>query len=171
MELLEFLHQREVASKTAVTVCSDHGELLGDWGLLLKSCFLEVAIRSLFLTDPQVDVKDFVVCGALILAPMALQNHFGLLTMRCRVPSMGALVTIFTRCPSRSLFLMRMSRSPCNEHRFSLLPRLARFRSPYLLIIVRFPEKVLPALCLPSNCPCSEGSICVGSYWSSLVLQ
>ena len=52
MELLEFLHQREVASKTAVTVCSDHGELLGDWGLLLKSCFLEVAIRSLFLHRP-----------------------------------------------------------------------------------------------------------------------
>ena len=51
-ELLQALQQRGDASNTAVTVCSDHGELLGDWGLLLKGCFLEGAIRSLFLHRP-----------------------------------------------------------------------------------------------------------------------
>ena len=39
-------------NQTAVSVCSDHGELLGDWGLLLKGCFLEGAMRSLFLHRP-----------------------------------------------------------------------------------------------------------------------
>ena len=48
-QLLKALDQREDASHTSVTVCSDHGELLGDWGLLLKGCFLEGAIRSLFV--------------------------------------------------------------------------------------------------------------------------
>ena len=47
--LLSAINQRDDASHTAVTVCSDHGELLGDWGLLLKGCFLEGAIRSLFV--------------------------------------------------------------------------------------------------------------------------
>ena len=51
-ELLQALQQRADACNTAVTVCSDHGELLGDWGLLLKGCFLEGAIRSLFLHRP-----------------------------------------------------------------------------------------------------------------------
>ena len=51
-ELLKVLEQRGDAANTAVTVCSDHGELLGDWGLLLKGCFLEGAIRSLFLHRP-----------------------------------------------------------------------------------------------------------------------
>ena len=32
---------------TAITVVSDHGELLGDAGFLYKSCFLEGAVRSL----------------------------------------------------------------------------------------------------------------------------
>ena len=47
--LLFLLGQRSDSKRTAVTICSDHGELLGDWGLLLKGCFLEGAIRSLFL--------------------------------------------------------------------------------------------------------------------------
>lgn len=51
-ELLKGLANRSDASQTAITVCSDHGELLGDWGLLLKSCFLEGAIRSLFIHHP-----------------------------------------------------------------------------------------------------------------------
>ena len=50
--LVEALGQRSDLNQTAVSVCSDHGELLGDWGLLLKSCFLEGAIRSLFLHRP-----------------------------------------------------------------------------------------------------------------------
>jgi choline-sulfatase len=36
-------------SRTSVTVVSDHGELLGDAGLLYKGCFLEGAVRSLAL--------------------------------------------------------------------------------------------------------------------------
>ena len=48
-ELLAALAQRPDAAQTAVSACSDHGELLGDWGLLLKGCFLEGAMRSLFV--------------------------------------------------------------------------------------------------------------------------
>ena len=51
-ELIKALSFRSDFSNTAVTVCSDHGELLGDWGLLLKGCFLEGAIRSLFVHRP-----------------------------------------------------------------------------------------------------------------------
>jgi choline-sulfatase len=51
-KLLKGLNERSDASHTAISVCSDHGELLGDWGLLLKSCFLEGAIRSLFIHRP-----------------------------------------------------------------------------------------------------------------------
>ena len=46
------LGQRPDACQTAITACSDHGELLGDWGLLLKGCFLEGAMRSLFVHRP-----------------------------------------------------------------------------------------------------------------------
>jgi len=51
-DLLSALQQRPDSKETAITVCSDHGELLGDWGLLLKGCFLEGAIRSLFIHQP-----------------------------------------------------------------------------------------------------------------------
>ena len=51
-ELIKALSFRSDFSNTAITVCSDHGELLGDWGLLLKGCFLEGAIRSLFVHRP-----------------------------------------------------------------------------------------------------------------------
>ena len=47
--LLKALADRGDGAQTAVSVCSDHGELLGDWGLLLKGCFLEGVMRSLFL--------------------------------------------------------------------------------------------------------------------------
>jgi choline-sulfatase len=50
--LLSALKDRPDGKRTAITVCSDHGELLGDWGLLLKGCFLEASIRSLFLHNP-----------------------------------------------------------------------------------------------------------------------
>lgn len=40
-ELLAALAQRPDVPQTALSVCSAHGELLGDWGLLLKGCFLE----------------------------------------------------------------------------------------------------------------------------------
>ena len=51
-ELIKALSFRSDLPNTAVTVCSDHGELLGDWGLLLKGCFLEGAIRSLCSYPP-----------------------------------------------------------------------------------------------------------------------
>lgn len=47
--LLAGLNNRLDSDNTAIAVISDHGELLGDWGLLLKGCFLEGAIRSLCL--------------------------------------------------------------------------------------------------------------------------
>lgn len=50
--LLKAMADRSDGAQTAVSVCSDHGELLGDWGLLLKGCFLEGAMRSLFLHRP-----------------------------------------------------------------------------------------------------------------------
>lgn len=61
-ELLSALAQRPDAAHTAVSACSDHGELLGDWGLLLKGCFLEGAIRSLFVhwsPQPEAD-REFL---------------------------------------------------------------------------------------------------------------
>lgn len=58
-ELLNAVDQRKDSSHTAVTVCSDHGELLGDWGLLLKGCFLEGAIRSLFVHRPPQPIGFF----------------------------------------------------------------------------------------------------------------
>jgi arylsulfatase len=50
--LLQALAARSDQGRTAITVISDHGELLGDWGLLLKGCFLEGAVRSLFVHRP-----------------------------------------------------------------------------------------------------------------------
>ena len=50
--LMNAVSRESSSMKTEISVCSDHGELLGDWGLLLKSCFLEGAIRSLFLHKP-----------------------------------------------------------------------------------------------------------------------
>lgn len=47
--LLESLPQ---PSNTTITLASDHGELLGDAGLLYKSCFLEGAVRSLAIHSP-----------------------------------------------------------------------------------------------------------------------
>ena len=49
---LQALSSRPDSQHTAISVCSDHGELLGDWGLLLKGCFLEGAMRSLFVHRP-----------------------------------------------------------------------------------------------------------------------
>ncbi len=51
-KLIEAIDLRFKKKKIAISICSDHGELLGDWGLLLKGCFLEGAVRSLFLHHP-----------------------------------------------------------------------------------------------------------------------
>jgi choline-sulfatase len=50
--LMGALQARADRDRVAVSVVSDHGELLGDWGLLLKGCFLEGAVRSLCLHRP-----------------------------------------------------------------------------------------------------------------------
>jgi arylsulfatase len=50
--LMAVLAGRSDDHPVAVSVVSDHGELLGDWGLLLKGCFLEGAVRSLCLHRP-----------------------------------------------------------------------------------------------------------------------
>ena len=65
LELLDFQVKRIIDrlqfrldySNTSITLCSDHGELLGDWGLFAKSCFLEGAIRSLFIHRPAASVN------------------------------------------------------------------------------------------------------------------
>lgn len=44
-KLLAALAQRSDSTQTSVAVCADHGELLGDAGLLYKGTFLEGAIR------------------------------------------------------------------------------------------------------------------------------
>ena len=46
-QLKKLLHCLPEPHRTAITIVSDHGELLGDAGFLYKSCFLEGAIRSL----------------------------------------------------------------------------------------------------------------------------
>jgi len=50
--LMAALARRPDHPRVAVSVVSDHGELLGDWGLLLKGCFLEGAVRSLCFHRP-----------------------------------------------------------------------------------------------------------------------
>jgi len=50
--IIDHLSSRQDFHNTSITMCSDHGELLGDWGLFAKSCFLEGAIRSLFIHRP-----------------------------------------------------------------------------------------------------------------------
>lgn len=48
-KIIGLLEDCNLLENTDITLCSDHGELLGDWGLLLKGCFLEGAVRSLFV--------------------------------------------------------------------------------------------------------------------------
>ena len=78
-ELLNAVDQRKDSSHTAVTVCSDHGELLGDWGLLLKGCFLEGAIRSLFVHRPPQPIGFSDVCAQPGNGLMVSQSCFGVL--------------------------------------------------------------------------------------------
>lgn len=51
-QLARLLAHLPEPERTTITVVSDHGELLGDAGLLYKSCFLEGAVRSLALHRP-----------------------------------------------------------------------------------------------------------------------
>ena len=50
--LLEGLRRRSDENNTSIIVTSDHGELLGDYGMLYKSCFLEGAVRVPWIYRP-----------------------------------------------------------------------------------------------------------------------
>jgi arylsulfatase A-like enzyme len=68
--LLEQLSQRDDCDRVGVTVISDHGELLGDWGLLLKGCFLEGAVRSLCMHRPPGGLKSPMHAGETTPVPL-----------------------------------------------------------------------------------------------------
>lgn len=51
-KIINKLNTREDMKKTAIVITSDHGELLGDAGMLYKGCFLESAIRVPFIYRP-----------------------------------------------------------------------------------------------------------------------
>ena len=50
--LLEALSKRSDSENTAIAVTSDHGEMLGDHGMLYKGTFLEPSIRVPFIYRP-----------------------------------------------------------------------------------------------------------------------
>ena len=50
--LLRVLKKREDKDRTNIILTSDHGELLGDYGMAYKSCFLESSIRVPFIYKP-----------------------------------------------------------------------------------------------------------------------
>lgn len=43
--LLDILEERGLSGRTAVVFCADHGEMLGDHGLLCKRCMYEASVR------------------------------------------------------------------------------------------------------------------------------
>ncbi|MCU6791071.1 sulfatase-like hydrolase/transferase [Paenibacillus sp. WQ 127069] len=65
-ELLERIDQRGFTDNTIVVFCADHGEMLGDHGMFLKTVFYEGALRvPLIIADPrssrQGEVSDALV--------------------------------------------------------------------------------------------------------------
>ena len=105
--LFQVLNRREDALNTAVTICSDHGELLGVGAL--KGCFLEGAIRP-YLGCPLGDVEDYVVYGVPVVAYGL--GICGPPTMRCRGPTMAALVHL-RRCQAGDGCLWRQEIMLC----------------------------------------------------------
>ena len=51
--LLRALKKRDDNDRTNIILTSDHGELLGDYGMAYKSCFLEGSIRVPFIYKPK----------------------------------------------------------------------------------------------------------------------
>jgi len=74
--LLEALGQRPDQARTAVAVTADHGELLGDSGLLYKGTFLEGAIRVPWTYRPPQSFHeqsgDRGAAGSFSMAPVSL---------------------------------------------------------------------------------------------------
>lgn len=81
--ILAALQRRSDGRRTAISVVSDHGELLGDWGLLLKGCFLEAAVRSLFLHCPPGGRRPWEARGSDLPFPLTE----GLQTVASMVPA------------------------------------------------------------------------------------
>jgi choline-sulfatase len=73
--LMAALADRPDHRRVAVSVVSDHGELLGDWGLLLKGCFLEGAVRSLCLHRPPGGRKRWRSWGSRRPVPLTPALH------------------------------------------------------------------------------------------------
>ena len=71
--LLEALDQRPDQARTAVAVTADHGELLGDGGLLYKGTFLEGAIHVPWIyRPPQGAPTSHTAAGSSSLDPLSL---------------------------------------------------------------------------------------------------
>ena len=56
-EILAKVKMRNDFDKTAITLMADHGEMLGDGGMLYKSTFIESAIRVPMIYRPPKGMK------------------------------------------------------------------------------------------------------------------
>ncbi|MCD6408002.1 sulfatase-like hydrolase/transferase [bacterium] len=58
-KVIKFLKEKGIFEKTIIIFTSDHGDLLGDFGIFFKSCFLEGSVRiPLLLYVPQKKFKN-----------------------------------------------------------------------------------------------------------------
>ena len=65
--LIDFLYQTEQRQNTIVIFMSDHGEMLGDHGLMLKGCrFYEGLVRVPFIISYPVQFQQDVIRSALV---------------------------------------------------------------------------------------------------------
>jgi choline-sulfatase len=70
--LLDALATRSDQRRTGVAVTADHGELLGDCGMLYKGNFLEGAVRVPWIYAPPTDQTKATLAGARTTAPLPL---------------------------------------------------------------------------------------------------
>ena len=71
--LIDALAKREDADRTAIAVTSDHGEMLGDHGMLYKGTFLESSIRVPFQYCPPPHLN---LPPSVLKQPLCLTNLF-----------------------------------------------------------------------------------------------
>ena len=65
--LIDFLYQTEQHQNTIVIFMSDHGEMLGDHGLMLKGCrFYEGLVRVPLIISYPVQFQQDVITSALV---------------------------------------------------------------------------------------------------------
>ena len=73
-KLMNEIHDREDAKNTAVCITSDHGEMLGDHGMLYKNTFLEQAIRvPMIYISPDAKRRHRMTCKEPIQTTKALK--------------------------------------------------------------------------------------------------